>query len=124
MKTLLKNYWPHLTIAALLIALGLTVYFRFGLFAVEAKPDRTVETVNELQAQLSGISGQLDTATVLLKKNDKALKETLAKLKGVEWQLALATKLQVERYDSLSAAFGREAARPNYDRELLELLGQ
>lgn len=122
MKTLLKIYWPHLTIAALLIALGLTVYFRFGLFAVEPKPDRTVETVNELQAQLSGISGQLDSSITVLNKQDKVLKETLAKLKGVEWQLALSTQIAQRNLDSLNVKFEREAAREN-ENDLLKGLG-
>lgn len=119
MINFLKTNWKT-GVTILLIAVVLTDFY------LNRNPTRAVTAISAVDPtpQLNKLAGQIDSAITVLNKQDKVLKETLAKLKGVEWQLALATKLQVERYDSLSAAFGREAARPNYDRELLELLGQ
>lgn len=123
MVKFLKKYWSQIALIIVIALIAMTVYLRPSTFELPTKTDATAQTIKDVQRQLSVISEQLDSANVALSRQDKALKETLAKLKTVEWQLAVSTKLAQNNLDSLNAKFDREAAKETSDDELLKGLG-
>lgn len=122
MKTFLKAHWRKIVVVLVCAIFAIALFLRPQWFATPIKPDPTAQTVKDLQKQLFGISEQLDSANIRLKEQDKALTETLSKLKSVEWQLVISTQIAQRNLDSLSAKFDREAAKEN-DNELLKGLG-
>lgn len=123
MKTWLKKHAATILFWAILIGLFAVIV---AILAAEYRRQPVVQTDHAStypalyardSARLAGLQASLDKQTA-------ALDAALSKLKAVEWQLAVATRLQMERYDSLNAAFVKVAEQRNEDRELLEIIGE
>ena len=121
MKEFIKKHWVNLLTIALILAFFTVLVINLNKQPIASKPDGAAS--DSLKAQLSGISRQLDSAIVKLNQNDKALNAALTKLKRVEWQLALSTKLAQNNLDSLDAKFNREVERKEIEDEFLKGLG-
>jgi hypothetical protein len=122
MKNFLKAHWKKIAAIAVVAIFALTIFLQRDTVRGYLLPQ--IQTPVDPTPQLNMLSAQLDSALVVLWWQDKALKETLVKLRTVEWQLAVSTKMQMQNYDSLSAAFHKVSAVVESDDELDKLLGR
>lgn len=123
MINFLKTHWKPIAIFGLCAIFATALFWQRDAVLSAVRFPPPTPAVDPTPA-LDKVSIKLDSALAVLNTQEKALKETLAKLKGVEWQLAVATKIQMQNYDSLSAAFERAATVKESDDEIDKLLGR